>query len=316
MHRISFVLVLALLAAGVVLATIGSTIGSSGHPVNFGSLLSLWSDALRDTDQIGMRLTRLSDADEMRIGSELVRSAPFPLLAPDAIAQDVEMERYVSDVAQTLLPRVRRPGIHYQFHVVASPEVNAFSLPGGHVFVTSGMLGFVESEAELAAVLGHEIAHVDLRHCVERYQYEYRLKKVGAPDLGWMLELAHRLATTGFSSDQELEADARGEALAIQAGYDPDAMAALFERMKARFHEPAPRAASTPAGEVAQAAAEAVGSYFRTHPPFAEREQQLAEMTARHQRELKGRSFYVGKENLKTRTARAKREWRTEFHSL
>jgi beta-barrel assembly-enhancing protease len=312
MHRISFVLVLALLAAGVVLATIGS----SSHPVNFGSLLSLWSDALRDTDQIGMRLTRLSDADEMRIGSELVRSAPFPLLAPDGEAQHSESERYVSDVAQALLPRVRRPGIHYQFHVVASAEVNAFALPGGHVFVTNGMLGFVESEAELAAVLGHEIAHVDLRHCVERYQYEYRLKKAGAPELGWMVELAHRLATMGFSSDQELEADARGEALAIQAGYDPDAMAALFERMKARFHEPARRAASTPAGEVAQAAAEAVGSYFRTHPPFAEREQQLAEMAARNHRELKGRSFYVGKENLRTRTTRAKREWRTEYQSL
>jgi beta-barrel assembly-enhancing protease len=312
MHRISFVLVLALLAAGVVLATLGS----SGHAVNFGSLRSLWSDALRDTDQIGMRLTRLSDADEMRIGSELARSAPFPLLSPDGEAQDSESERYVSDVAQALLPRVRRPGIRYQFHVVASPEVNAFALPGGHVFVTSGMLGFVESEAELAAVLGHEIAHVDLRHCVERYQYEYRLRKAGAPELGWMVGLAHRLATTGFSSDQELEADARGEALAIQAGYDPDAMAALFERMKARFHELARRTASTPTGEVAQAAGEAVGSYFRTHPPFAEREQQLAEVTARNQRELKGRSFYVGKENLRTRTTRAKREWRTEYQSL
>ena len=312
MQRISFVLVLALLAAGVVLATIGA----SGHPINFGSLLSLWSDALRDTDQIGMRLMRLSDADEMRIGSELARSAPFPLLAPDAKAQDSEWERYVSDVAQALLPRVRRPGIRYQFHVVASAEVNAFALPGGQVFVTRGILGFVESEAELAAVLGHEIAHVDLRHCVERYQYEYGLKKAGAPELGPMVELAHRLATAGFSSYQELEADARGEALAIQAGYDPDAMSALFERMKARFHEPPPRVASTPAGEAAQAAGEAVGSYFRTHPPFAEREQQLAEMTARNRRGLRGRSFYVGRENLRTQTARARREWRTEFHSL
>jgi beta-barrel assembly-enhancing protease len=305
MHRISFVLVLALLAAGVVLATIGA----SGHPVNFGSLLSLWSDVLRDTDQIGMRLTRLSDAEEMRIGSELARfMSTFPRDAGD--------ENYVTDVAQSLLPRVRRPGIHYQFRVIRSPQVNAFSLPGGQVFITTGMLATLESEAELAAVLGHEIAHVDLRHCVERYQYEYRLKKAGAPELGSMVGLAHRLATLGFSSDQELEADARGEALAIQAGYDPDAIAALFERMKARFHEPAPRAASTPAGEVAQAAAEAVGSYFRTHPPFAEREQQLAEMRARNHRELKGRSFYTGKENLRTRTARARREWGTEFRSL
>jgi len=303
MHRITFVLVFALLAAGAILAAIGS----SGSRVSFGSLLSLWSDALRDTDQIGMRLTRLSDADEMRIDAEM---AKFMLTS----ARDSGEERYVTDVAQSLLPRVRRPGIRYQFHVIRSPEANAFALPGGQVFITTGMLDNTESEAELAAVLGHEIAHVDLRHCVERYQYQYRLKKAGAPELGSLVEFAHRLATLGFSASQELEADAQGEALAIQAGYDPDALAALFERMKARLPQPPLTAASTPAAEVAQAAGEAVGSYFRTHPPFDERGEQLAGMTARHRSQLKGRSFYVGKENLRSRVARSHQEWRPEFH--
>jgi predicted Zn-dependent protease len=293
MRRFAFLFVLALLIGGVVLATLGT----SDRRVSLDSLLTLWSDTWRDTDQVGMRLTRISDADEMRIGSELARSFNVPGASAD--------ESYISEVGKSLLPYLRRGGIRYQFHVYASLEVNAFALPGGHVFVTRGMLDVIESEAELAAVLGHEIAHIDLRHCVERYQYEYRLKKAGVPEIGWMVELAHHIATAGFNSSQELDADARGQALAIQAGYDPDAGAALFERMKAHFHEPSPRNATTPAGEVAQATGNAIGSYFQTHPPYQARVEQLSAMAARNRREWKSKSFYVGKENFKRRTAHA-----------
>ena len=205
MPRIRFLLVFGLLIAGVLLASMGKP----DPRVSFTSLLSLWSDALRDADQPGMRLTRLSDADEMRIGNDL---AAHMHASPDA---------YLQDVGEALLPNVRRPGIRYEFRLVESPAVNAFALPGGRVFVTTAMFDALESEAELAAVLGHEIAHVDLRHCVERYQYEYRLKQAGAPLTGWMIEVVHRLATMGFAPYQELEADAQGEVLAIKAGYDP-----------------------------------------------------------------------------------------------
>src|SRR5438309_1550737 len=68
---------------------------------------------------------------------------------------------YVNAVGQSLVPNVRRTGIAYQFHAIDSPEVNAFAVPGGQVFVFTGMLRFLKSEAELAAILGHEISHVD-----------------------------------------------------------------------------------------------------------------------------------------------------------
>jgi predicted Zn-dependent protease len=213
------------------------------------------------------------------------------------------------------LPHLRRQGIRYQFHVIDSPQINAFALPGGQIFVMRGLLDFVESEAELAAVLGHEMSHVDLRHCIEHYQYEARLKKAGAPELGWMVEMAHRLMTMGFSPQQELDADAQGERLSVESGYDPDAEAALFTRMKARFHEPSRVQATTPAGEVTEAAGEAIGAYFRTHPPSEERVARVNDMLARHRENLAGR-FYVGKRNLRERVPRSSHEYAGEFRVM
>ena len=301
MKRVRFVSVLALLVAGASLATRGTP----DPYVSLSSVVDLWTDTLRDTDQIGMKLTRLSDAEEMKIGSDLARG----MGAGDAAAAE-----YVKEVAQPLLPHIRRHGIRYEFHVLDSPQINAFALPGGQIFVMRGLLDFVESEAELSAVIGHEISHVDLRHCIERYQYEAKLNKVGMPELGSMVEIAHRLATFGFSPEQELDADAQGERMNIAAGYDPDAAVALFLRMKVKFHEPSREHVTTPAGEVTQAAGEALGSYFRSHPPSEERSHRLADQVQRHRDSLAGQSFYVGKQNLRERTAKSRRRYPDEFH--
>jgi predicted Zn-dependent protease len=294
MPRIRFALILVLLAAGATLAALGTP----DQDVSLSSLVDLWSDALRDTDQIGMHLTRVSDAEEMKIGADLAHG-----LTGSSVT-DSAAEAYVTEVAQPLLQHVRRRGIQYQFHVIDSPEINAFALPGGQIFVMTGLLNFAQSEAELAAVVGHEISHVDLRHCIERYQYEIKLKKIGVPEVGSIVEFAHRIATSGFSRYQELDADAQGERLSIDAGYDPGAGAALFTRMKAQFHEPDRERANTPAGEMTQAAGEAIGSYFRTHPPSDERARRLNEMVAGRRGE-----YYVGKENLHERVAKGRKEY-------
>ena len=295
--------VLMVLVGGAVLATQGTP----DPEVSLSSVVELWSDTLRDTDQIGMKLTRMSDAEEMRIGAELAHGVAD--MGPEGAAATA----YVTGVAQPLIPHLRRQGVRYQFHVIDSPQINAFALPGGQIFVTRGLLDFLQSEAELAAVLGHEMSHVDLRHCVERYQYEAKFKEAGVPELGWLVELAHRLATTGFSPQQELEADAQGERLSIESGYDPDAAAALFARMQTASHEPARVQANTPAGEVVQAAGEAMVSYFRTHPPSQQRALRLRDMVTRHRRELAGRPVYVGRQNLGERTPKSEHEYPGEF---
>ena len=297
--------VLALLVAGGTAAALGEV----DEGVDFSAALETWGDVLRDADQLGLKLTRVSDAEEMVLGEALVD--PW---RPAVAAHPTE--EYVAAVGQALVRRVRRPGVRYVFHVVDSPAVNAFALPGGQVFVTTGMLGFLESEAELAAVLGHEIAHVDLRHCVERFQYELALARVGLRDVGRYAEVFRRLAASGYSKYHELEADAQGLRLAIEAGYDPTAGAAVFERLGRQRGEPATVRPGTPVGELGQAVASGLGSYFRSHPPSAERARRLERLVARNQRILAGRPVYVGVENLQRRVPRTVEELPAERRTL
>jgi predicted Zn-dependent protease len=303
MTRIRFFIVLVLLAAGAALATRGT----ADPDVGLKSVVELWTDALRDADQVGMKLTRMSDAEEMKIGAELAHGIT------DMGAEDAADTAYVASVAQPLVAHVRRQGIRYEFHVVESPQINAFALPGGQIFVMRGLLDFVESEAELAAVLGHEISHVDLRHCVEHYQYQAKLEKAGVPELGSMVEMAHRLAKLGFSPEQERDADALGQTLSVQAGYNPDAAVGLFQHMQVKFHEPARTYATTPAGELAQAAGGAIGSYFRTHPPSEDRARRLLQLAEKYHN---GDSYYTGKQNLHDRIPRSSHAYPEEFHRL
>ncbi len=306
MSRIRFFCVLGLLIAGAAIATRGIP----DPRVGLESLTELWSDTLRDTDQIGMKVTRVSDADEMKIGADLVRSVAYPE------PQDPATAAYVDAVGQTVAQHVHRRAIRYQFHIVNSPAVNAFALPGGHIYVTTGMLGFVESEAELATILGHEISHVDLRHCIENYQYEAKLKKAGMPVAGELAEIAHHLATFPFAHDQESDADAQGLRLSIESGYDPQAAPALFTRMQAHYHEPSRPQATTPAGEVAQSAGEAMASFFRSHPPTEERIRDLYAMVSRERSALKGKTVYVGRQNLRDRTAKSAHQYPNEFNPV
>jgi beta-barrel assembly-enhancing protease len=306
MPRIRFFLILASLVAGAALATRGTP----DPVVNLESLTELWSDTLRDTDQIGMKATRVSDADEMRIGADLARGVS------DVGPEDPAAEAYVRAVGEIVARHVSRPGIHYQFHVVHSAAINAFALPGGQIFVTSGMLNFVQSEAELAAILGHEISHVDLRHCIERYQYETKLRKAGMPEVGQAVEMAHRLATFPFARYQESDADAQGLRLSIESGYDPAAAAGLFQRMQTHLGERPRTPATTPAGEVVQSAEGALVSFFRSHPPSEDRIRNLNAMVARERPALKDKSFYVGRQNLAERVARSAREYPGEYRGF
>ena len=306
MPRIRFFCALGLLIAGAAIATLGTP----DPRVGLESLTELWSDTLRDTDQIGMKVTRVHDAEEMQIGADLARSVPYPE------PQDRATAAYVDAVGQTVAQHVRRRGIQYQFHVVESPDVNAFALPGGHIYVTTGMLGFVESEAELAAILGHEISHVDLRHCIENYQYQAKLKKAGMPVAGDLAEIAHHLATFPFAHDQESDADAQGLRLSIESGYDPQAAPALFTRLKEHQHELPRVQATTPAGEVTQSAGEAIGSFFRSHPPSEERTRDLYAMVSRDRSRLQGKAFYVGRQNLRDRTAMRSRQYPGEYITM
>jgi beta-barrel assembly-enhancing protease len=291
---------LALLVAGGVAAWMGDL----DPDVNLSSASEVWADVLRDVDQLGLRFTRMSDAREMDLGNRL--AGGLNAAGPADRAQ----ETYVAAVGSALVPYLRRPAIRYSFHVIESPEKNAFALPGGHVFIFTGLLADIHSEAELAYILGHEMSHVDLRHAVELYQNEAVLERAGAPPLARIPEDVRRLVARGYSKFQELEADAQGLRLCSQAGYDPEAGARLYRR----FRPASPRtAAANPVDEAAGAAADQLTSYFDTHPPDSERIRRLEELARRDRRRLAGRPLYEGLQNYQRQIPKSAQQFPGEF---
>jgi len=261
--------------------------------VSLGSVLEIWGDVLRDADQIALRVSRVSDAEEMQFGRDLASSSPWPA------ASDPVWQAYVADVGRALTPHVRRRGMRYEFHVVDWAVPNAFAIAGGHIYITTGMLGLLESEAELAAILGHEISHVDLRHCVERYQYTLKMKKLHAAPAGQMVDMFRMLAAVEYSKYQEQEADAQGVRMAAEAGYNPQAAVRVFHRLEQLSWLRAPRMAKSPVGESVRATGAALGDYFRSHPRSADRAAHLAEQIRRYKL---GGALYEGRENYRLRT--------------
>jgi predicted Zn-dependent protease len=307
-RRLFLVLVCFLTAvAGILLA-----ISRTDQEVDLESVVEIWADVVRDADRVGLTITHIPASREMEIGREIEREFTTHLRLP--IRQDATLQAYVTAVGQPLVQHIQRKAIRYRFYVVDSAMINAFALPGGGIYITTGMLKFLESEAELAAILGHEISHLDLRHCIERLQYELAARKIVGKDLAMIARLGYTLIQVGFNEQQELEADAGGAILAAKAGYNPAASIATFERL-ARFEGGVKRKKPTLiVEELGVAIGRALEQYFATHPPPETRIRQLHLVFRRNQGSWRGNKFYIGRANYKERVARSKwqrpGEWR------
>jgi len=242
------------------------------------AVLSLAGDAEREVSHAPLDLDNLSDADEIRIGDELAESYESSLRSSQKSGSEKQIEAYIQQVGDVVAAHAQRR-LPYRFHYVPRASfVNAFALPGGHVFVGEGLLKLMQSEDALAAVLGHEVEHIDLRHCAERVQMEARLRNLGT--LGALLSLPIGVFTAGYSKTQEFEADRFGTALAVTAGYSPEGILQLmgeFERLEHGSTGKSTGAAS-PVDEAADVSVQTLEDYFRSHPPAAERKEQIEEL--------------------------------------
>ncbi len=170
-----------------------------------------------------------------------------------------------------------RRKLPYQFHYIPDGNfINAFALPGGHVFIGAGLIARMKSEDELADVLGHEIEHIDHYHCAERLQTEAVLRHI---PLGGLAAMPVAVFQAGYSKDQELEADREGVRLAAQAGYSAQGAIQAF-RMFERLDPERRPAPGTPVEELSRVAAEVLTGYFQTHPATAERIEQIQRLIA------------------------------------
>jgi predicted Zn-dependent protease len=296
--------------AGLIGAGVAVSFGSMDDEVDLSAAMELWGDVMRDADALGTHILRTSDAEEMTLGRQLTTGSQSWL------NEKPEETAYVRAVAASLATEARRRGISYSVHVVDEPFVNAWAMPGGQIYVTTAMLAFVRSEAELAAVLGHEIAHVDQRHCIDRYEYQIKLRKVGAGGLGEAVDFARQFADAGYSKYQEADADAAGLRFMIDAGYDPSAAVEVMRRFGQQQERPVdsrPRSVLTEAGAITS---EALGTYLASHPAPNERVRRLTARIRAERRRIGGKSFYVGAENLKRRIPRNQQRMAGEMKNL
>jgi predicted Zn-dependent protease len=184
---------------------------------------------------------------------------------------DPALVDYVRAIGERIARVSPRTDVQYEFHVADMPEANAFALPGGYIYLSRGLLALANSEDELANVIGHEIAHVAIRHAAQR---ETRAVGVGllntlgvlaagalsggeaARVVGQMGQLAGAGLIASYSRTQEREADRLGQELAARAGWDPTAMAAFLRTLE-RYSQ-LEQAGSRP-------------SFFDSHPATPER---------------------------------------------
>lgn len=220
----------------------------------------------------------VSDGEIERMGAtafEKLKSSEKP-------SRDAALQRRASCVTQAVVaqlePAWRQRG--WEVQVFDDDSINAFALPGGKVGINSGLMRFVESDDELAVVIGHEIAHVVFRHGAERVSQQFAagaaIELVGAyvgrngssPASQQAMALLGLGAQVGvmlpFSRKHEREADRYGQQLMAQAGYDPQAAAALWQRMQARESGPRPPL------------------LLSTHPDPAARSEDLRQRAAEH----------------------------------
>jgi len=244
-------------------------------------ILYLVADTEREAERIPLALTRVSDKEENDAGVQLVRD--YGLLPDRPSGQDaVRILNELRRVGTRVAANVHRKGIYYHFYLRDDPGfVNAFALPGGHIVVGRGLLELLESEDELAAVLGHEISHVDNRHAIERLQYELASRKLGLGEFYSLGSAGVQIFQAGYNKDQELEADRVGLDFAVAAGYSPAGAVTLMQRFE-RLEKESSEKPSSAVEELAQIPFDSLREYFRSHPPASERAAALrAEIRAR-----------------------------------
>jgi beta-barrel assembly-enhancing protease len=232
------------------------------------AILDASADIQHDLSRAPMQLTRLSDAEETRIGDELAQL--YVSEFSDSSSGSDATEQYVASVGARVAANAKRR-LNYRFHLIADRDlINAFALPGGHVFIGQGLIDQMTTEDELAFVLGHEIEHIDHFHPVERVQIEARLHSLDLDVVAALAQVPLSLWQAGYSKDQEFEADREGLRIAAVAGYSPQGAVTMLTRFQELDNEFVTHSA-TPADELSQVAIQSLEGYFRTHPEPSER---------------------------------------------
>lgn len=221
-------------------------------------------DAAKSLSQPGAS-GEIDEKQEIEIGREVAST----LLGAAPLVPNPALQRYVNNIGRWLASQTERPNLPWQFGVLDAPQLNAFATPGGFVFLTRGLVQRMRSEAELAGVLAHEIAHVVKKHHLKAIQ-----KNAQAQVAGNILSLAMQdrnsaareklisfgteMYARGLDKADELEADRLGVVIAARGGYDAYGLPAVLQTLQAMNPEDS-----------------GLALMFKTHPAPGERLDEL-----------------------------------------
>jgi predicted Zn-dependent protease len=208
-------------------ATPTRKVRAPGAPACFLLTLLVTAAACATNPVTGKRqMSLLSEAEEIAIGQQ----QDAEIRREMGVYDDPALQRYVNEIGQELARVSHRPNLPWSFTIVDSPAINAFALPGGYIYITRGILAYLDDESELAGVLGHEIGHVTARHAAQAYTRQAQagiglaILSIFVPATAPFADLSSAGLSVLFlrhGRDAELEADRLGVEYGSGVGYDP-----------------------------------------------------------------------------------------------
>ena len=272
----------------VLVAASSAEIGfSAGDPGQFGDILKAGKAAISRP--------KFTDQDEGRMAQ--AQAAKFD--AGNTMWPDPLLETYMTGLVQKLVAVAKPRPFPYRVRVVSDPSLNAFTFGGGILYIHAGLIARMENEAQLAMVLGHEIAHVTERHVTRGIESAYTTQLVvggavtagastGIIPTGQMLDVAYKstmdAAINGHGRNQEREADTLGIDYMVKAGYDPREAPITFELLLKEYGDK---------GRIAT-------FFYGSHPNNVERYETLSKLASgKYAREVKEKRLAVNTEEFK-----------------
>jgi predicted Zn-dependent protease len=184
--------------------------------------------------------TITSTEKEVEVGRKVARRVEEEM----TVVADEPLQQRVRSIGERIAAACDRRELVYHFAVVAEEEPNAFSLPGGYVFINEGLVKETSNDDELAGVIAHEVAHVTARHAVKRYESQLGLQIIQLATLAAKrsnaaggVGLTAQIAQMAYARQDELEADRLGVKYLKAAGFDPKGMLTFLEKLHEIDHE-------------------------------------------------------------------------------
>jgi peptidase M48-like protein len=236
-----------------------------------GKVFETAHGAAKAADDLGQQMFEMDEEQEREIGREV---HDMILKKHKCINSPQQLDK-IKALAEPLVAIRERKGINYTFTIVDDKTVNAFSHLGGYIYVHKGLLDMVGPDEELQFVLGHEIGHVDKKHCVHGLTYAAQVSKWTHVAVGQIAQAAYHMIALGYNKDLEFEADEYSFRRMQQIGRSRDEALAFPRHFVKYAQEKGIEKGHRKPGSAPEAVVQEVDNHFRSHPPADDRLKRL-----------------------------------------